>query len=71
RLNVLLGQKTIKLESEDLRDDAGRVLAVRTQNKRTTGITFGAAAALGFDDFVWSRLPTLVEEFSRKQGSRK
>jgi ParB family transcriptional regulator, chromosome partitioning protein len=71
RLNVLLGHKTIKPESNDLRDDNGRVLAVRMQSKRSTGITFGAAAAPGFDDFVWSKLPTLVKEFSRQQGTRK
>jgi ParB family transcriptional regulator, chromosome partitioning protein len=71
RLIVLLGQKAVKPASEDLRDDVGRVLAVRTQSKRSTAITFGASAARGFDDFVWSRLPTLVEEFHRQQLSRK
>lgn len=67
RLVVLLGQRGQEVVNEDLRDDAGRVLAARRQSKRSTAITFGQGATSGFADFVWSRLPKLAEEFRRQQ----
>lgn len=64
RLTVLLGRKSAgSVEAEDIRDDKGRVLAERKRGKRSTAITFAASQGEGLADFVWSRLPALVEEF--------
>jgi ParB family chromosome partitioning protein len=72
RLTLLLGQKPAgAVESEDLRDDAGRVLAERKRGKRSIAITFAPGGSEGLADFVWSKMPSLVEEFRRLQPTRK
>jgi ParB family chromosome partitioning protein len=69
RLTILLGQRSQEAAAtEDLLDDAGRVVAARKQRKRSTAITFGERAHSEFADFVWSRLPKLAEEFRRERG---
>jgi ParB family transcriptional regulator, chromosome partitioning protein len=67
RLSVVLGQKQTEPLADDLRDDTGRVLAARRQSKRSTAITFGASADAGLADYVWDRLPTLVDDYRRQQ----
>jgi len=69
RLNILLGERSHGAPSEALRDDDGRVLAARKHGKRSSAITFGEAAKSGFADFVWGRLPQLVEEY--RQGNAR
>jgi ParB family chromosome partitioning protein len=69
RLTVILGRKaTAPAETEDLRDDAGRVIAERKRGKRSTAIAFAADRDEGLADFVWTRMPSLIEEFRRRQG---
>lgn len=72
RLTVLLGQKPRGAgETDDLRDDSGRVLAERKRGKRSTAIAFATGQSEGLADFVWSKLPSLIEEFRHQQGERK
>jgi len=72
RLTLLLGQKPAgAVESEDLRDASGRVLAERKRSKRSIAITFATGGSEGLADFVWSKMPSLLEEFRRQQGARK
>lgn len=72
RLTVLLGQKPMaSAETEDLRDDLGRVVAERKRSKRSTTIAFAIGQGEGLADFVWSKMPALIEEFRRQQGDRK
>jgi ParB family chromosome partitioning protein len=71
RLIVLLGQKpTAPAETEDLRDDSGRVVAVRKRSKRATAIAFAADLGEGLADFVWTKMPVLIEEYRRQQADR-
>ena len=72
RLTVLLGQKpSASAEAEDLRDDSGRVVAERKRGKRSTAIAFAAGQGEGLADFVWTKMPSLIEEFRRQQADRK
>ena len=72
RLIVLLGQKAkTSVETEDLRDDAGRVIAERKRGKRSTAIAFSASDGEGLADFVWTKIPLLIEEFRGQQIDRK
>lgn len=72
RLAVLLGQNpAASVESEDLRDEAGRVVAERRRGKRSTVIAFAAGQGEGLADFVWTRMPSLIEEFRRQRSDRK
>ena len=71
RLTLLLGQKPVgAVESEDLRDDSGHVLAQRRMGKRSTAIAFAAGVDEGLADFVWSKMPSLIEEFRRQRDDR-
>jgi ParB family chromosome partitioning protein len=72
RLTILLGRKATALaETEDLRDDSGRVIAARKRGKRSTAIAFAADRGDGLADFVWIRMPSLIKEFQRQRGDRK
>jgi ParB family chromosome partitioning protein len=72
RMTALLGQKpTASVESEDLRDDSGRVLAERRRGKRLTGIAFTTGQSEELADFVWSKMPSLIEEFRRQQDAQE
>ena len=72
RLTLLLGQKApTSVESEDLRDNSGRVLVERKRGKRSSGIAFTAGQSEGLADFVWSKMPSLIEEFRRQQDAQK
>ena len=72
RLTVLLGQKpAASAETEDLRDDAGRVVAERKRSKRSTAIAFAAGQGEGLADFVWTKMPALIDELRHQQGNRK
>jgi len=72
RLTLLLGEKAAtSVETEDLRDDSGRVVAERKRGKRSTAIAFVASQGEGLADFVWTKMPSLIEEFRRQQGDRK
>jgi hypothetical protein len=72
RLTVLLGQKPTSCgEAEDLRDDAGRVLAERKRGKRTSAIAFATGPGEALADFVWTKMPSLIEEFRRQLSDRK
>jgi ParB family chromosome partitioning protein len=72
RLTVLLGQKAAaSAETEDLRDDSGRVVAERKRSKRSTAIAFAAGQGERLADFVWTKMPALIEEFRHQQGDRK
>jgi ParB family chromosome partitioning protein len=72
RLAVLLGQKAAaSAETEDLRDDSGRVVAERKRGKRSTAIAFAAGQGEELADFVWTKMPSLIREFRRQQGDRK
>jgi ParB family transcriptional regulator, chromosome partitioning protein len=71
RLMVLLGQKAAKsVETENLRDDFGRLIAERKRGKRSSAIAFAADQGEGLADFVWSKMPSLIEEFRRQQNDR-
>jgi ParB family transcriptional regulator, chromosome partitioning protein len=72
RLTVLLGQKPAASgEVEELRDDGGRIIAERKRGKRSTGIVFAAVQGEGLADFVWIKMPSLIEEFRRHHTDRK
>jgi ParB family chromosome partitioning protein len=72
RLTVLLGLKpAASVEAEDLRDDSGRVVARRKRGKRSTAIAISAGQGEGLADFVWTKMPSLIEEFRRQQADRK
>lgn len=72
RLTVLLGKKpAASTEAEDLRDETGRVVAERKRGKRSTAIAFAASQDEGLADFVWARMPALIEEFLRQQDNEK
>jgi ParB family chromosome partitioning protein len=68
RLDLLLGKKLNDVEVEDLRDELGRVLAERKRGKRSVAIAFTVGQSEGLADFVWSRMPSLIEEFRHHQG---
>jgi ParB family chromosome partitioning protein len=71
RVTVLLGNKSpTSVEAEDLRDNAGRVIVERKRGKRSTVIAFTAGQGEGLADFVWTRMPSLIDEFRRQQGDR-
>jgi hypothetical protein len=71
RLIVLLGQKpTASAGTEGVRDDSGRVVAVRKRSKRATAIAFAADLGEGLADFVWTKMPVLIEEYRRQQADR-
>jgi ParB family chromosome partitioning protein len=71
RLTVLLGRRpAVPAEIEVLRDASGRVLAERKRSKRATAITFAVGQGEGLADFVWTKMPALIEEFCRQQGGR-
>jgi ParB family chromosome partitioning protein len=69
RLTIILGRKaTAPAETEDLRDNAGRVVAERRRGKHSTAITFATDRDEGLADFVWTKMPSLIQEFRRQQG---
>jgi hypothetical protein len=69
---VLLGLKpAASVEAEDLRDDSGRVVARRKRGRRSTAIAISAGQGEGLADFVWTKMPSLIEEFRRQQADRK
>lgn len=71
RLTVLLGQKAAQLVgTEALRDDSGEVVAARKRGKRSTAIAFAGGKGEGLADFVWTKMPSLIEEFRRQHGDR-
>jgi ParB family chromosome partitioning protein len=72
RLTVLLGRKpATSVEGEDLRDDSGRIVAERKRGKRSIAIAFAASQGEGLADFVWTKMPALIEEFRRQEGNQK
>jgi ParB family chromosome partitioning protein len=72
RLKLLLGDNRVtSVETEDLFDDRGRVVAERKRRRRSTSIAFSANHGDGFADFVWTRMPSLMEEFRRQRDDRK
>jgi ParB family transcriptional regulator, chromosome partitioning protein len=72
RLTVLLGQKPASSgEAEGLRDDSGRILAERKRGRRTSAIAFTSGPGEALADFVWAKMPSLIEEFRRYGGDRK
>jgi ParB family chromosome partitioning protein len=72
RVTVLLGHKSpTAVEAEDLRDDTGRVVAECKRGKRSTVIAFAAGQGEGLADFVWTKIPSLIEEFRRQQGDHE
>jgi ParB family transcriptional regulator, chromosome partitioning protein len=72
RLTVLLGGKPpASVEAEDLRDESGRVVAERKRGKHSTTIAFAADQGEGLADFVWTKMPSLIEAFHRQQDNRK
>jgi len=71
RLTVLLGQKpATSIQWEDLRDGSGRVIAERKRGKRSTAIAFVSSQGEGLADFVWTKMPALIEEFRRQEGDQ-
>ena len=72
RLTVLLGGRPAsKVEADDLRDDTGRVVAERKRGQRSTAIAFATGQGDALADFVWTKMPALIEEFRRHQAGRK
>jgi ParB family chromosome partitioning protein len=72
RLALLLGQKRAEgAETDDLRDDSGRVIAERKRGKRSTAIVFGFDQSGGLADFVWSKMPSLIDEFRHQRGKQE
>jgi hypothetical protein len=72
RLMVLLGQKPPRSDAtDDLRDDSGRVLAERKRGKRTSAIAFAPGPGQALADFVWTKMPSLIDEFRRQRGAMK
>ena len=72
RLVVLLGQKPPSSGgTDDLRDAAGRVLAERKRGKRTSVIAFASERGEALADFVWTKMPSLIDEFRRQRGDLK
>ena len=47
------------------------MIAERKRGKRSTAIAFAAGQSEGLADFVWSKMPSLIEEFRRQQGDRE
>jgi ParB family chromosome partitioning protein len=71
RLALLLGKRPIDSKDiEDLRDDAGHLLVQRKRGKRLNGFAFAPGQSDGLADFVWSRLPALVEEYRKRQDKK-
>jgi ParB family chromosome partitioning protein len=71
RMTVLLGQTPAAARVEGLRDDSGRVVAERKRSKRVTAIAFAGGQGESLADFVWTKMPALIDEFSRQKGNRK
>jgi ParB family chromosome partitioning protein len=72
RLALLLDQKAADRGSaERLRDQAGHVLAERRRGKRSTAIAFTPGSSDGFADFVWSKIPSLADEYYRQHDAQK
>jgi ParB family transcriptional regulator, chromosome partitioning protein len=70
RLAVLLGQKAATPPTEDCRDESGRLVAERKRRKHSTAISFSVRHGEGFADFVWGKMPSLVEEFNRSIAAK-
>jgi ParB family chromosome partitioning protein len=72
RLNALLGQNAAaSADTEHLCDDSGRVIAACKRNKRATVIEFAAGPAEGLGDFVWTKIPALIEEYRDRHSDQK
>jgi ParB family transcriptional regulator, chromosome partitioning protein len=72
RLRLLLGQKRVSgVETDNIRDASGRLLVERKRGKRSTTITFGSGQHSELAEFVWSKMPSLIAEFSRKPSGPK
>ncbi|MBV8092197.1 MAG: ParB/RepB/Spo0J family partition protein [Acetobacteraceae bacterium] len=72
RLTLLLGhQRDRGAETDDIRDAAGRVLAVCKRGSRSTTIAFASRESGELADFIWGKLPSLIEEFKSQCGDRK
>ena len=68
RLTVLLGGKPAAAgETDEMRDDAGRLIAERKRGKRSTAISFAAGQGDALADFIWTKMPSLVDEFRRRR----
>ena len=71
RLALLLGHAPIgSTDIENIRDEAGRVVVERKRGKRLNGIAFAPGRSEGLADFVWSKMPTLIEEYQNRQDKR-
>ena len=71
RLTVLLGNKAaVSMEADDLLDHAGRIVARRKRGKRSSAIAFASDRGEELADFVWAKLPTLIEAFCLQQGEK-
>jgi len=72
RLNLLLGKTSSSSgDREEFRDQSGQKVAERKRGKHATSIAFSPHVADGFSDFVWAKLPVLVEEFYRHRSRRR
>jgi hypothetical protein len=70
RLTVLLGLSPARsLEAAVLRNDSGHVVAECKRGKRSTAIAFAAGQGEGFAEFVWTKMPSLIEEFRLQQSN--
>src|SRR5271166_6586166 len=71
RLALLLGHAPIgSTDIENIRDEAGRAVVERKRGKRLNGIAFAPGRSEGLADFVWSKMPTLIEEYQNRQDKR-
>jgi ParB family chromosome partitioning protein len=72
RLTLLLGQKRERgAETDYIRDASDRVLAACKRGKRSTAIAFVSGEHRELADFVWSKMPSLIEAFGRQRRDRK
>jgi ParB family transcriptional regulator, chromosome partitioning protein len=70
RLAMLLGRKSAPGGAADqFRDDNGHLIAACKRGKQSTAIAFLPGKHDGLADFVWSKMPSLLEEFRRHRDS--
>jgi ParB family chromosome partitioning protein len=73
RLAQLLGQRVDGAEDaiDRLYDSQGRLVATCKRGVRATTITLDAMSQSALGEFVWGKLPLLMEEFQRRTNTAK
>ena len=72
RLTVMLGQKAAtSVETENIRNKSGHVIVECKRSVRATAIAFPTSQGGELADFVWTKMPSLIDEFRRLRGDRE